>query len=121
MRLLALDIGMRRTGIAFVDSANGITLPLDTIITKHADEMIQKVIDIAKARNVQQVIVGLPLLPSGVEGSQTEYVRSCADQLTEHGVIVSFLDERYTTSKSQEFDGDARAACQLLDLFVQRL
>ncbi len=121
MRLLALDIGMKRTGIAFVDTANDVVLPLDTIVADDADTMIENVIAIVKERKVEQVIVGLPLLPSGEEGSQTDYVRSCANTLSESGVEVSFLDERYTTSKSQDFDGDARAACELLAMYLQRL
>lgn len=121
MKLLALDIGMRRTGIAFVDTENGIVLPLDTVTANDVDEMIERVVTIVNDRHVEKVIIGLPLLPSGEEGSQTEYVRACADQLSENGISLSFLDERYTTSKSQDFDGDARAACELLSTYVQRL
>jgi|CXWL01.1.fsa_nt_gi putative Holliday junction resolvase len=120
MRLLSLDIGMKRTGIAFVDTDNDIVLPLDTVIESDMHAMIERVKDIAKTRRVEKIIVGLPLLPSGEEGLQAEYVRSCASELEETGINISFLDERYTTSKSSDFDGDARAACEILSLFLQR-
>ncbi len=114
MRLLALDIGKKRTGVAFVDTDNDIPLPLDTIISSSTEEMIERVVDLVEKRHVEQVIMGLPLLPSGKEGSQVQYVRECAGMLEAKGIAVHFLDERYTTSKTTAFDGDARAACELL-------
>lgn len=120
MRLFALDIGMKRTGIAFVDTDNDIPLPLDTIVADDAEEMLSRVMDLIEARHVEAVVIGLPLLPSGDEGSQVEYVRECGEFLEEHGVSILYLDERYTTSQNTSFDGDARAACSLLQMYLER-
>lgn len=120
MHLLALDIGKKRTGVAFVDTDNDIPLPLDTIIEETSDAMIERVVGIIDERGVEEVVVGLPLLPSGEEGAQVQYVRKCAEKLEGHGVTVVFMDERYTTSKMTSFDGDARAACELLQLHLER-
>ncbi len=120
MRLFALDIGKKRTGIAFVDTDNDIPLPLDTIIADDADTMLSRVIDLIEARHVEAVVIGLPLLPSGEEGSQVQYVRHCGAFLEERGITVIFLDERYTTTQNSSFDGDARAACSLLQMYLER-
>jgi putative Holliday junction resolvase len=120
MRLFALDIGTKRTGVAFVDTDNDIALPLDTIIADSREEMIERVLDLVEARHVEEIVIGLPLLPSGEEGSQVRYVRACGEQLQHQGVTVVFMDERYTTSKNTSFDGDARAACELLQIYLER-
>ncbi|UPA22063.1 Holliday junction resolvase RuvX [Candidatus Peribacteria bacterium] len=120
MHLLALDIGKKRTGVAFVDTDNDIPLPLDTIIENTVDGMIERVAGIIDERGVDEVVIGLPLLPSGKEGEQVLYVRMCAEKLEERGVAVVFMDERYTTSKMTSFDGDARAACELLQTYLER-
>ncbi len=119
MRVLALDIGKKRTGVAFVDTENDIPLPLDTIIETSTKQMIARVLDLAEERMADLVVVGLPLLLSGAEGSQSGYVRECADLLEKKGLVVTFIDERYTTSKNTSFDGDARAACELLQTYLE--
>lgn len=121
MRLLSLDIGMKRTGVAFVDTDNNIPLPLDTIESESIDEFAAKALDISVTRGADTIIVGLPLLPSGDEGSQSEYVRECAERLQEAGITIEFVDERYTTNDGKDYDGDARAACQLLQMYLERL
>lgn len=118
MRLLALDIGKKRTGIAFVDTENNIPLPLDTIVTSSVEDMIERVVEIGQKRQVDRVIVGLPLLPSGDEGEQSRFVRDCGALLEAQGLVIQYMDERYTTSKERGFDGDARAACSLLFTYL---
>jgi putative transcription antitermination factor YqgF len=120
MHLLALDIGTRRTGIAFVDTDVGVPLPLDTLVFDSQEEMVHAVTEIARERSVNQIVIGLPLLPSGEEGSQVDYVRSCAEDFIAEGFEIVFLDERYTTSPSGDYDGDARAACELLALHLKK-
>ena len=129
MRFLALDIGTRRTGVAFLDTDTGIPLPLDTIHHSSSEELLKRVDEIAKARSIDRLIIGLPLLLSGEEGSQSGYVRDVAAALGKHGWQIAFVDERYTTDrkgkgsrgdseKSIEYDRDAAAACALLVSFA---
>ena len=75
------------------------------------------------------LVVGLPLLPGGTEGSQAELTRRSVEPLREKGVEVHFVDERYTTQRSREVgprkasknpppeDLNAAAACQILEIF----
>ncbi len=123
MRLLALDVGTRRTGIAYLDTVVGIPLPLDTIHHTTADELMTQVLRLSAERKIEKFIVGLPRLPSGDEGSQAAVSRQIGAALEKAGASVSFVDERYTSRKGgthknmipvSKFDGDAAAACALL-------
>ncbi len=120
MNLLALDIGMRRTGIALGDTTVDTIVALDTIVHE-TDEMLVDAIDVlAKKHSAQKIVVGMPLLLSGSEGEQAEFVRTIGAQLSEKKWEVSYLDERFTTTKSTKGDGDAQAACALLQMWMKR-
>lgn len=124
MRYLALDIGTRRTGVAYLDTDIGIALPFDTLEHTSQEEMVERVLEIVRARKIDQVLVGLPLLPSGKDGAQAAISRSAGALIAKSGVVVEYRDERYTTPKKSggkhtppagEIDGDAAAACILLN------
>ena len=124
MKYLALDIGLRRTGVAYLDTDVAVPLPLDTLTHVSENELIEAVMEIVRARKIDRVIVGLPLLPSGEEGAQTSVSRSIGDAIAAKGVALQYRDERYTTASGKahkhtvsqsEFDGDAAAACELLN------
>lgn len=123
MKYLAFDVGNRRTGVAYLDEVTGIPLPLDTIHHASEKELLSAVINLAKNRRVDHIVVGLPKLLNGDEGTQAKISRKIGDKLIEAGFAVSFVDERYTTPRlgpqkhappSSSYDGDGAAACQLL-------
>jgi putative holliday junction resolvase len=126
MRTLSLDIGQRRTGVAFLDDATGIPLPLTTLTHRSARELTSLVSAIVEERKVDRLIIGLPLLPDGTEGEQARIVREVAESFEAFGKPMSFVDERYTTPSVRSskalrhspppsaYDGDAAAACALL-------
>lgn len=119
MRILALDIGLHRTGVAFYDSTMGIPLPLDTIIADSVEEMIAHVRMIVDERGIDRIIVGLPLLLSGAEGSQSVYVRECVEKLRAVAADIVLVDERFTTDGNSPTDNDAKAACTLLEIHLK--
>lgn len=120
MRILALDLGMKRTGVAFAESDVGIALPLDTITASSPQELLDEILLLADERDIDMILIGLPLLLSGKEGFQTGYVRDMGALLEEKGLSVQYLDERFTSQKHGETDGDARAASTLLSLYLER-
>ena len=120
MRLLSVDVGSRRTGIAFFDESVGIPLPLDTVEHETLDDLLIAVKRILSERSVGTVIVGLPLLLSGKEGEQCTYVRDFLGLLEKEAIPFRLIDERYTTPNSRQFDGDAAAACTLLQMALER-
>lgn len=122
MKYLGLDIGTRRTGVAIADSDVGVSLALETIGHRSEEELIDAVVTLAHERSVQELVLGLPLLPSGDEGAQVTVVRSTAARLEEKGFIVHLLDERYSTPRPGEHgDPDSSSACQILQVFLERL
>jgi len=121
MKLLSLDIGTRRTGVAYGETESDFIMALDTIAHKTDAELIEKVSAIVKHRKIEKVIVGLPLLLGGEEGAQSRLVRSIANALTNAtGLDVMFLDERYTSVAKKNEDPDARAACELLQIALEK-
>lgn len=118
--LLACDLGTRRTGVALGDDKDGTVVALTTLQTTTDDELVSSLSALIAKHHATAVVIGLPLLPGGQEGSQVVYCKHIAQMLLSTGVTVEFLDERYTTDASQSSDGDAKAACQLLITFLDR-
>ncbi|MSR86928.1 Holliday junction resolvase RuvX [Candidatus Peribacteria bacterium] len=123
MKYLALDVGTKRTGIAYLDDVIGVPVPLDTFTHGRQEELVTHVMEIVHARKIDEVIVGLPLLPSGEPGAQAKISSAVGTALQSHGVRVTFSDERYTTPRNsahkhaistKNLDGDAAAACSIL-------
>ena len=123
MRFLALDIGTRRTGVAYLDTDVGIPLPLETVRHTTQEQLVDEVMRIILERKIDRVIVGLPLLLSGAEGGQSGIARATGALIEKAGVVVRYADERFSTPgnsthknvvSAQNYDGDAAAACSIL-------
>lgn len=121
MRLLSLDIGTRRTGAAFGDTDADIIMALNTIHHTTTDELSAAVEKIVTEKGIQELFIGLPLLPSGGEGEQALLVREMANTLMHStGLPVTFIDERYTTDAMLQKESDAKAACEILEIAIQK-
>lgn len=113
--ILALDIGTKRTGVAYLDESVGIPLPLESIAHRNERALVQAVQTLVTERGVDRLIIGLPLLPGGEEGAQVTVVRKTADLLQQAtGLPVTFIDERYSTPRSTDRDPNAEAAWNIL-------
>ncbi len=120
MRYLGLDVGLKRTGVAFADSEDDILFSLETISHSSMEELLSTVRTLATERNIDEVVVGLPLLPSGKKGAQAQIVLKFAEALQEAKILHSLLDERYTSTSQKDLDKDAVAACQILAVKLQK-
>jgi len=113
--ILALDIGTKRTGVAYLDESVGIPLPLESIAHGNDRELVQAVQALVTGRGVDRLIVGLPRLPGGEEGKQASLVRKTVGALERAtGLTVTFIDERYSTPRTTERDPNAEAAWNIL-------
>lgn len=119
MRYLALDVGGKRTGIAYGDS-DGTLFSLQTFEGESTEDLLEHVVSLYKDRSIDEVVLGLPLLPDGTEGSQAEFVREFADKLENSSINHSFVDERYSTPKNREIDPDSAAACSILAVKIEQ-
>jgi putative Holliday junction resolvase len=108
MRVLALDHGTVRIGCALSDPSGTLATPLPVIEPPEP----RAVAELVAEREVERVVVGLPLHLSGDEGSQAELARSfCAELEAMLSIPVETYDERLTTKMADATRrGGARGA-----------
>lgn len=100
-RILGVDWGERRVGLAVSDPSGIIASGLETIVVRSAADAVERVAAVALAQEVERVVVGLPLLMSGERGSAAEAAQSFADALAQRsGLPVATYDERLTSAIS---------------------
>lgn len=101
-RILAIDYGKKRIGLAISDSKKTIALPMKTIDTRKT-ETIAEIKKIVHEYEIEEIVIGLPLLLGGEEGSRAKDVRAFKERLSEViDLPISFVDERLTTVEATE-------------------
>ena len=98
MKILAVDYGDSRTGLATCDRTEFLTSPITPQITvKARDKVAARVCEVAKEIEAELIVIGLPLNMDGTAGGQTQKVREFCAQLEKLGLTVYYQDERLTT------------------------
>lgn len=98
MRIIALDIGDVRIGVAVSDLMRIIANPRETYVRKDEDADIAYFIELAKKEEADTFVVGLPINMDGTEGPRVEICRAFGEKLREKsGLKVEYQDERLTT------------------------
>lgn len=102
-RILCLDIGERRTGVAISDETGTIAQSLGTILHKTDTELITTVRRLVIEHAVKEIVIGLPLSLSGKPSARSEKIRHFAAKLkTELPLSVELFDERLSTNYAQK-------------------
>jgi putative holliday junction resolvase len=120
-RVLALDYGSARCGVAVSDPTGTLATPLEPILRPATKKGFRRLTDRIGELGVGRVIVGLPLSLSGADSPQTRETREFAERLRKAiGPPVDLYDERFTTRLAQRTPSadsalDSRAAAVLLD------
>jgi putative transcription antitermination factor YqgF len=120
VKVLALDYGRARTGVAVSDPTGTIARPLEVVAGADVDRIVQLI----REHDVERVVVGLPLTLRGDRGEQareTEVFIATLASATDVPVVA--FDERFTTDLAQQTGGaaadeDARAAAHLLSGYL---
>ena len=97
-KVMALDVGEKRIGIALSDFLNVIATPHSFISRKPEEEAINQIKKIAKDNRVETIVVGLPINMDGTQGHQAQ---DCLDKLKDSFKIV-MEDERLTSDLAEE-------------------
>ena len=99
MKILAVDYGDSRTGLATCDRTEFLTTAITPQITlKARNKVAARVCEVAKEIEAELIVIGLPLNMDGTEGVRAELCREFADKLAQAtGLPVSMWDERRTT------------------------
>ena len=101
-RILAVDWGERRIGLAVCDPTGTIATGLETLEVRSAAEAPAQVAAVAAAVEAESIVVGLPLLLSGVRGSAAEAAERFAGALrAASGLPVDTFDERMTSALAE--------------------
>ena len=101
-RLLGLDVGDRRVGVAISDPERRLAVPLHSVERDGRRLELDVLATLARQEDVTALVVGLPLTLSGEAGSQAERTRAFARDLERHiGLPVHLWDERLSTQEAQ--------------------
>ena len=124
MKVLALDYGAARTGVAVSDATGTIAMPVGVVVRAATEDGLAELRALVDEHEVEHVVVGMPLTLRGEHGSQAletdafiEALRAAVD------VPVETYDERFTTTLAERGGGasdeDARAAAHLLESYLR--
>ena len=123
MKVMALDFGTARTGVAVSDPTGVIARPLCVVARAASEDGLDELVRLVADEHPEQVIVGHPLTLRGERGQQARVTEQFAASLRERlEVPVVLFDERFTTDLAQqtpsETSEDARAAAHLLSSYL---
>ena len=127
-RLLGIDYGEKRIGLAIADSKMKLAVPLEIIENKGEDFVLEKLNEIVNRESIEKIVVGMPISLSGKEEKQAEVVKQFVDWLKYNiNVEVKTEDERLSTkmveslAKDKKVEKDAVAAMIILQSYLDKL
>ena len=123
MKVLALDYGSARTGVAVSDPSGTVARPLGVVERAASEAGIARLVELAREEDVERIVVGLPITLRGEHGAQAqetdrfvELLRAAVD------LPVESFDERFTTKLAEagenQAEQDAVAAAHLLSSYL---
>ena len=107
MRIMAIDYGDARTGVAISDLLCSLTGSTRVIHGRMQEKLIASLVEITKENEIGEIVVGLPRNMDGSEGVRAELCREFAGKLGEAtGLPVKMWDERWTTVEAHHILSD---------------
>ena len=123
MKVLALDYGSSRTGVAVSDPTGTVARPLDVVQQAATEAGIARLLELAREEDVERIVVGLPITLRGEHGAQAEETNRFVELLrAATDLPIESFDERFTTKLADAMGGqaeqDAVAAAHLLTSYL---
>jgi putative Holliday junction resolvase len=124
VKVLALDYGSARTGVAVSDPTGTLARPLEVVENALAPAGLKRLAELAEREGIEQIVVGLPVTLRGERGAQAEETEAFVSALRAvTGVPIESFDERFTTKLAEaqpsEAAPDAVAAAHLLSNYLE--
>ena len=134
MKIMAIDLGDARTGIAFSDPGGSITGETFVESSRSEEKLMARLCELAAEKKAEKIVMGLPLNMDGSEGERAQKCRCAAEELARRsGIEVILQDERRTTvdahrilsemgkaTKKHRKNVDAVAASLILETYLNR-
>jgi putative Holliday junction resolvase len=125
VRVLALDYGAARTGVAVSDATGTVARPVCVVARAATEPGLDRLAELVAEHEAELVVVGLPLTLKGEHGAQARETVAFVEALRGRlDVPIETEDERFTTTLAQRTGGrapeDAVAAAHLLQGFLER-
>jgi putative holliday junction resolvase len=103
MRIIGLDLGEKRIGVAAADDRTGVAVPVTALAA--GDDAVAAIARLLEEQEADQVVIGLPLSMTGAVGPQAEQALVVVEELRERlGIPVHTWDERLTTVQASRSD-----------------
>jgi putative Holliday junction resolvase len=122
LKVLALDFGAARTGVAVSDPTGTLARPLGVVERAASDTGLARLAELVRDEEAERVVVGMPLTLRGDRGKQARETERFLEALREVlDVPVETFDERFTTTLASgggDAPEDARAAAHLLTSYL---
>jgi putative Holliday junction resolvase len=121
MKVLALDYGSARTGVAVSDPTGTVARPLCVVERAASTAGLARLRELVRDEEAERIVVGLPLTLKGTRGAQAAETEQFVEGLRAAVEIpVELFDERFTTTLAGPGSGeDARAAAHLLSSYLE--
>lgn len=130
MRLLGIDYGTKKIGLAFGDTESKIAVPLE-VIHKQGDEAIRDIVEIIRKDEIEKIVIGIPqAVAAHANEKQMAIVRLFINELKKQTpILISEEDESFTTTESRRLmyeegapaEEDALAAMIILQAYLDRM
>ena len=122
-RIMALDYGAARCGVALSDPSGTLATPLPVVERAATRKGLARLVEVISSSGAEKVVVGQPLTLAGEEGTQAAETRDFVERLGRRvQVPIELYDERLTTVQAERAggaaDADSRAAAHLLEAFL---
>jgi putative holliday junction resolvase len=125
VKIVAVDYGSARTGVAVSDPTGTLARPIGVIEAAGTELGLERLVELIASEGAERVVVGMPLTLRGEVGEQARETERFVDQLRQAvDVPVEGFDERFTTDLAEQDPGsrnlppDARAAAHLLTSYL---
>jgi putative Holliday junction resolvase len=125
VKIVAVDYGSARTGVAVSDPTGTLARPIGVIEHAGTEAGLERLVELIVSEGAERVVVGMPLTLRGEVGEQARETERFVDQLRQAvDVPVEGFDERFTTDLAEQDPGnrnlppDARAAAHLLTSYL---
>ena len=101
-RVLGVDLGARRVGLAISDPGRIISSPLETLAMESESALVRQLLRLCRDKEVTTVVIGLPLSADGSEGPGCARARRVARMMTEGGLAAELVDESWSSRNAEQ-------------------